>query len=158
MSISVACRGKPSPVATLPPVFARGRVEGLSGAVGQRPRRHRTNHISEEWTDTKEPTRRSAQTVMGEMGGLGTGGLPASVSCNGAGYEDWLSDFAPLRDMPGLGALRGASVFVTGTNGLIGSCVADAPLYLSRECGLGMRVALGAKRLPTLGMFCFNGI
>ena len=64
-------------------------------------------------------------------------------------YESYLADFNGVADGLAEG-LRGKNVFVTGANGLIGSCLADLVLCCSRKLGFGVKVSLGARRLESL--------
>lgn len=69
---------------------------------------------------------------------------------DGHAYEGYISDFDSLADALDLKKLRGRTVFVTGACGLIGSCLADAVLHLSRAQDLGTRVLLGARDIGRL--------
>lgn len=50
------------------------------------------------------------------------------------------ADLEAAAGWPGLDALRGATVLVTGATGLIGACLTDALACANRERGLGARV------------------
>lgn len=61
-------------------------------------------------------------------------------------FEDYLQDLQLASNQLDLSILTNKSVFVTGANGLIGSCVADMLLCISRDRGLGLKVLLGSRR------------
>lgn len=65
-------------------------------------------------------------------------------------YESWLGDLRLAGRQLDLKPLDGKAVFVTGANGLIGSCVADMLLCLARDAGIRLRVLLGARRSDSL--------
>ena len=65
---------------------------------------------------------------------------------NRQAYESWLGDLRLAGRQLDLVPLDGETVFVTGANGLIGSCVADMLLCLARDSGLNLKVLLGARR------------
>ena len=57
-----------------------------------------------------------------------------------AGHPLYRADLEAAADWPGLEALRGATVLVTGATGLIGACLTDALAWANRTRGLGVRV------------------
>ena len=65
MSLSVACRGEPSPAATPPGLRERQGGRAVRGGRPATPRGVDFNRISKAWENTKEPARGPAQTVMG---------------------------------------------------------------------------------------------
>lgn len=65
-------------------------------------------------------------------------------------YEGWLGDLRLAGRQLDPAPLDGKAVFVTGAGGLIGSCVADMLLCLSRDAGIGLRVLLGTRRPDAL--------
>lgn len=67
----------------------------------------------------------------------------------GAMYEDYLADFNEITDDLAEG-LSGKTVFITGANGLIGSCLADLILRCSEKLCLGVKVSLGARKMESL--------
>ena len=55
------------------------------------------------------------------------------------------SDFQALMSVPGIEALRGKAFLITGSTGLIGSCLCDALFYLNRVQNYGIKLHLAAR-------------
>ena len=50
-----------------------------------------------------------------------------------------------IRTIPGMSALRGKSILITGGTGIIGSAAADLLIFLNREYGAGIKIILAGR-------------
>jgi len=69
---------------------------------------------------------------------------------NRAAYVTYLSDLRYAGAQLDLSSFEDKSVFVSGANGLIGSCIADMLLCLSQDKNLNVNLILGARRPESL--------
>lgn len=65
-------------------------------------------------------------------------------------YEQYLADLDSVASVCDVSQLEGKSIFITGSCGLIGSCLAETLLRLSTKMNLHLSIILGARNLVVM--------